>query len=156
MRTERNSGRIEQMNRIEFRVESEELGTGPADVLNLYVDGSRLQDLIRPYEQPFADAEGKPTLAGQYVGLIERGLSAKQFLNQPTQTWFGDGDTILLGCECGEAGCWPLTAHVEVGSHRVLWRHFRTGHRKWDLSAFGPFEFDRAKYDASLKQVFGQ
>jgi hypothetical protein len=143
------------VNRIEFRVEPEELGTGPADVLNLYVDGSLLQDQIRPYEQPFADAEGQPALAGQYVGLVKRGLSAKQFLSRPSQTWFGDGDTILLGCNCGDAGCWPLTAHVEVGP-RVVWRNFRTGHRKWDLSAFGPFEFDRAKYETSLNRVFGQ
>jgi hypothetical protein len=144
------------MNRIEFRVEPEELDSGPADVLNMYVDGSRLQDLIRPYEQPFADAEGHPSLAGQYVGLVHPGVPAEHYIDKPVATWFGDGDTILLGCNCGDAGCWPLTAYVRVGRHRVVWRNFRTGHRKWDLSEFGPFEFDRSKYEASLDRVFGQ
>lgn len=83
------------MNRIEFRVEPEELGTGPAEVLNLYVDGSRLQDLIRPYERPFADAEGHSSLAGQYVGLVRLSLSARQFLGRPVATWYGAGDTAI-------------------------------------------------------------
>lgn len=150
-----SGGHDGHVNRIEFRVQPEDLDSGPVDVLNLYVDGSRLPDLIRPYEQPFADAEGKPMLAGQYVGLIRRGLTGRHFLDKPVQTWFGDGDTILLGCTCGEAGCWPLTAHVEVGP-RVVWRNFRTGHRKWDLAAFGPFEFDRSQYEAALNRVFAQ
>lgn len=142
------------MNRIEFRVEPEGLDDGIGDVVNVYVDGSRLQDLIRPYEQPFADAEGHPPLAGQYVGLVRRGLSAGRFLGSPAAAWFGD-DSVLLGCACGEEGCWPLTAHIEIGP-RVVWRNFRTGYREWDLSAFGPFEFDRSQYEAALRRVFGR
>lgn len=143
------------MNGIEFRVEQEDLDDRITDVLNLYVDGTRLQDLIRPHEKPFADAEGHPSLAGQYVGLPKCGLSAQQFLGRPNQTWFGDGDTILLGCTCRDAGCWPLTARIEVGA-RVVWRDFRTGHRNWDLSDFGPFEFDRSQYESRISRQSGQ
>ena len=142
------------MNRIEFRVERAELGIGDADVMSLYVDEVLLQDLIRPLEQPFADAEGNSDLAGQYVGLanpIGLGWPSRHYLGEPKATWFGDGDTILLGCNCGDAGCWPLIARVELDEQHVTWRGFRTGHRDWDLSSFGPFAFDRQLYERSLR-----
>jgi hypothetical protein len=63
---------------------------------------------------------------------------------------FGDGETILLGCVCGEPSCWPLTAQVEVGDATVTWTGFRTGHRDWDLSGLGPFVFDRHQYETAL------
>lgn len=57
---------------------------------------------------------------------------------------------MLLGCQCGEWGCWPLTARIEVTDEVVRWSGFRTGHRDWDLAALGPFEFDRARYERAI------
>ncbi|HEY1095136.1 MAG TPA: hypothetical protein VGE61_10565 [Glycomyces sp.] len=63
-----------------------------------------------------------------------------------------DGDTVLLGCDCGDWGCWPLLAQVDVTDTTVTWRHFSNEHRPaWDLSGLGPFTFDRAQYEASLR-----
>ncbi|HEX6445524.1 MAG TPA: hypothetical protein VF053_10580 [Streptosporangiales bacterium] len=140
------------MHTIAFRVEEEELDSGRQEVVNVYVDGVRLEELARRVEQPFADAEGKPELAGSYVGLArDVRWPSRHFLGEPVERWFYDGDTIVLGCSCGEPGCWPLTAHVEVAQDTVTWQTFRTGHRAWDLSALGPFVFDRGRYEAALR-----
>ncbi len=76
--------------------------------------------------------------------------SARHFLGEPMASWFEDGDTVLMGCSCGEWDCWPLTARVLAGGDVVRWTNFRTGHRDWDLSALGPFEFARLQYEAAL------
>ena len=64
-----------------------------------------------------------------------------------------DGAAVLLGCTCGEWGRWPLTADVVVTPHQVVWRRFRHGHRAWDLSALGPFVFDREDDERALAAV---
>lgn len=115
-----------------------------------------LRDLARVVERPFAAAEGKPELAGSYAGLIADDRirwPSRHFIGEPAEQWFYDGDTVLLGCVCGEAGCSPLTAHVLVRPTTVEWRDFRTGHRPWDLSALGPFEFDRSQYETALAET---
>jgi hypothetical protein len=76
---------------------------------------------------------------------------ALHYLGDALDTWFDDGDTTLLGCICGESGCWPLTTFVQLGGDLVTWRNFQNGHRDWDLSALGPFVFDRTQYEAALR-----
>ena len=144
------------MDSVAFRIELEELaGEGPFPVVAIHVDGHKLQDLARVVEHPFAEAEGNASLAGSYAGLspstVARG--SRHFMGEPDEVWFGDGDTILLGCVCGEPGCWPLTAQVAVGDATVTWTGFRTGHRDWDLSGLGPFVFDRRQYERALVAV---
>lgn len=140
---------------VEFRLESEELGAGPATVVNLYVNDVRLQDLVRRVEQPYADADGEPSLAGEYAGLATGPqLPAEHYLGEPVETWFDDGDTVLLGCVCGSPGCWPLTARVTVAEDAVTWRDFRNGHRDWDLGSVGPFTFERKAYEEALRRAY--
>lgn len=115
------------------------------------VNGVRLAELARVVEMPSALAVGKPDLAGSYGGLAGPFLwPSRQYLGEPIEQWFFDGDTTLLGCVCSEAGCWPLTARVDVDEFTVQWSGFRMGHRDWDLSALGPFEFDRDQYERAL------
>lgn len=142
------------MDGIEFRVGMESLGAGDLLTVTPYVNGISLIELARRVENDPAIRDGQPTLAGSYAGLavggLERRVWAGWFLNDDADTWFGDGDSCLLGCTCGVTGCWPLTAMVAVGPDRITWSHFRTGHRDWDLGDLGPFVFDRARYEAAL------
>jgi hypothetical protein len=141
------------MDSVVFQVETVALGGGDAyPVVAIHINGVRLEDLARVVEQPFADAEGKPDLAGSYAGLAAATVAqgSRHFLGEPQDVWFDDGDTVLLGCICGESGCWPLTARVDVLDATVQWSGFRTGHRPWDLSALGPFTFDRGQYERAL------
>ncbi|MFJ8506302.1 hypothetical protein [Streptomyces avermitilis] len=62
--------------------------------------------------------------------------------------------TPVLGCECGEWGCWPLMASITVTSDYVTWDSFEQPHRKTrDYSGFGPFHFDRHQYDDAVKAL---
>lgn len=60
----------------------------------------------------------------------------------------------LLGCECGEWGCWPLLATIRATEETVTWSDFEQPHRKArDYAEFGPFVFDRAQYDEALAHL---
>ncbi|HST64214.1 MAG TPA: hypothetical protein VLM05_03405 [Mycobacteriales bacterium] len=139
------------MAAIEFRLRTEALGIGDVTTVTPYVDGVSLVELARRVESGPARADRQPDLAGAYAGLVVGDARWQDWYSgADPQVWFGDGDSCLLGCTCGETGCWPLTATVTVGPDTVVWDHFRTGHRRWDLAALGPFTFSRAAYDAAL------
>ena len=59
--------------------------------------------------KPWADREDKAHLAGSYVGLGPWAIGgySTHFLGNPQPVWFADGDTVLLGCDCGEWGAGP-------------------------------------------------
>ncbi|YCK33215.1 hypothetical protein ACNF49_03645 [Actinomadura sp. ATCC 39365] len=141
------------MNMIEFRV----VGPVAPSVyphMDILIDGINLIELARVVELPLAS---NPSIAGAYAGLLERDLicwPSTHFLGAPHLQWFSEGETVLLGCECGEWECWPLTAQVEVTEQIVTWSGFRNGHRRnWDLGALGPFVFDRQQYEVALRRT---
>ena len=137
------------MNAIEFRLRTEALGVGEVVTVTPYVDGVSLVERARRVEARQAGKERD--LAGSYAGLVVgRARWQDWYSGVRPQVWFGDGDSCLLGCGCGDTGCWPLTARVTVGVKTVVWAGFRTGHREWDLSALGPFTFARGAYEAAL------
>jgi hypothetical protein len=143
-----------RMREIEFRIETEELGEDLDEVVGIYVDGIRLQELVRVVELPFAEDEGHPDLAGGYVGLlIGRDLRwpRRHFLGEPVMAL--KGRTYLLGCVCGFAECWPLVARVTVTDTTVTWSDWMNGYRDWDLSALGDFVFDRGSYEEALVRM---
>lgn len=120
--------------------------------IGILINGRPLEVLAREVELAPASDEGKPKLAGDYSPLTLSDVRADRahFLGTPIASWFEDGDTVLMGCPCGEWGCWPLTARVEVSETTVAWTGFRNGHRDWDLSELGPFTFDRVQYEDAL------
>lgn len=141
------------MDSITFQATDLEYGTGRHRGILPVVNGVSLIERARRVEQLSANAEKHPDLAGNYAPLLSEGLPREHFLGQPTLSWFEDGDTVLLGCSCGDWGCWPLTARVKVDDRFVHWRDFRTGHRDWDLSELGPFRFSRSAYEQALRTV---
>jgi hypothetical protein len=107
-----------------------------------------------------AEADGDEDEApssGGYAGLDSLDgvfWPSLHFLGKPKLSYFGDGDTVLLGCPCGLWGCWPLSARVDVTNSSVTWSGFFNGMRRsWDLGALGPFVFDRRQYEASLRST---
>lgn len=143
------------VNVVEFKVVDQVLADMSAPVVGIWVDGVRLEELARRVELPFAAAEGKPHIAGSYAGLTARDdirWPSRHFLGESSLSNFADGDTVLLGCQCGDWGCWPLVADVAVTEAAVSWSHFRNGHQEaWDLNELRPFVFERAQYEAALR-----
>ena len=90
------------------------------------LDEIPLTELIQSYER----AKGyKP--AGGYGGLIPRwfnyGPLDIYFLGDfDNDSYFGRmGRIYLLGCSCGEVGCWPLAARVRTIADTVEWYAFQ-------------------------------
>jgi hypothetical protein len=79
---------------------------------------------------------------------------------EPNSYFAKIGSVYLLGCDCGEVGCWPLSAHIETEGESVKWTTFQQPHRSQrDYSAFGPFIFDADLYRrtvAALRDKFSQ
>ncbi|SCG64664.1 hypothetical protein [Micromonospora humi] len=110
------------MERIEFRTVEQDCGLGGLHPsLVPYLNGVSLPDLVGRIELPFARRAGTPALAGSYAGLLSSEVwwPSRHHLGDPVLSWFGDGGTVLLGCACGDWGCWPLTATVTVGQDTV-------------------------------------
>ena len=122
----------------------------PYHVARLVINGRDLVDLVAAFERDFAGE-----LAGAYEPLPANDLVApsRHLLGEPDGLYqYAEGRVALLGCECGESGCWPFVARIDVGDDRVTWRDFAQPHRpQWSYAGFGPFVFDRAAYEAAIR-----
>ena len=113
-----------------------------------YVNGKSLVEVVSAFER-----EQCFDPVGGYGGLIPEwfnyGPLDRYFLGdfEPNTYFANIGRVYLLGCECGEVGCWPLSAHIKTEGDSVMWTTFRQPHRpQRDYSAFGPFIFDADLY----------
>lgn len=118
------------------------------------IDGAPLSDLVAAYEV----RAGNEARTGHYSGipviLLPQGTVHAHFLGASGSSigTDDDGRTLVLMCECGEAGCWPLTCRIEVSESEIIWRDFRNPQRPaLDYSGLGPFVFSRAQYEDALR-----
>lgn len=128
--------------------------------LRIFVDDVDLVELVASVELDDAVKEGAPEIAGGYAGLPAwtlRGKLVEHFLGGPKSHMYcgPHGKTVLLGCDCGEPGCWPLMARVEASSTEVRWGDFEQPHRRgrWSHHALGPIVFDRGLYEKTLAEA---
>ena len=116
------------------------------------IDRTPLTQLIDRFEahagmQPAGDAYG-----GLIPQFFRFGSMEDHFHGRSTDAM--GPKTPLLGCECGEWGCWPLMARITVADDLVTWDAFEQPHRPArDYTAFGPFQFDRHQYDDAVREL---
>lgn len=129
-----------------------------ATVITPRVDGIMLTTLAEDFER----SHGLNDSAGGYGGLIPEffayGPLDRYFLGRSESAYFANtpGRIFVLGCACGEVGCWPLTCQVDARDGAVTWRSFEQPHRPTrDYSSFGPFVFDREQYEGALRSLPG-
>lgn len=144
------------MDRIHLKTEKVDTpACGPTDAVGIFINNRDLVDLARGVEGPSAAREGKKGLAGDYLGVPAGSVfrPSRRFLGEPD--WHLDGGygrISVLGCTCGDVGCWPLQARITVRESTVVWDDFVQPHRRgWDHSGLGPFTFDRGAYEAELR-----
>jgi len=128
--------------------------------VRVLVDERDLAELVREVELPHARAEGAPGIAGAYAGLapswFKGGLRAHFLGGDGSDLACGSREkTVLLGCDCGEPGCWPLMARVSVEDDAVVWSDFEQPHRRgaWSYEGFGPLRFEREQYERALAEA---
>jgi len=153
---------VRKMDVIQFARVKGENGALSGEV-HILINGRDLVQLIGEHERPFAVAEGSPSLAGAYVGLsaVHTAPPSGHFLGAPSWDIYRYGDKIqVLGCDCGEPGCWPLVCRIEVTAESVTWWDFEQPHRsgskgdrRWRYDGLSPFVFDRKAYEAALNCI---
>jgi len=122
-----------------------------------YVDDVSLVDLVSGFEH----AAGYD-VAGKYAGIVldhfNFGDLTSYLTGQPDSSYWEEAGAIaLLGCDCGEVGCWPLEAEVVTTDSRVTWRGFIQPHRpKRDYGSFGPLVFRRTHYEHAVREAVSQ
>jgi hypothetical protein len=118
------------------------------------VDDVSLVDLISGYEH----AAGFD-VPGAYAGLVldrfNFGDPTAYLLGRPDSAyWTKVGVIALLGCDCGEVGCWPLQARVLVDDDHVTWLGFSQPFRpQRDYGSFGPLTFRRSQYERAIRDA---
>lgn len=122
----------------------------------LSIDGTPLPNLVAMHKVDTGHTAGTGSYAGISLSLLSPTGILAHFLGG-SGTSLGadeDGRTLILMCECGEAGCWPLTCRIEVGEGDVIWRDFRNPQRpSLDYSGFGPFVFKRTEYEDAFRAI---
>jgi hypothetical protein len=145
------------VRKVRFEVRPWGSGTPLGRELLPYVDDVSLVDLVSGYEHA-----ARYDVAGEYAGLVPDhfnfGDLASYLTGQPDSSyWARRGAVALLGCECGEVGCWPLEAEVLTSEDVVTWRGFRQPYRPTrDYGSFGPFVFRRSHYERSIREAILQ
>jgi len=99
--------------------------------------------------------------AGGYDGLVpgtgRLGDLTRYYLGQDNGQWPAPGYAWLLGCDCGEPGCWPLKARITSDTTTVVWTDFTQPHRdSWDYTGLGPFVFGREQYEAAVRRAVNE
>jgi hypothetical protein len=126
----------------------------PARELVPYVDNISMVDLVRGYELA-AGYDVPGTYAGIVLDHVDVGDLTSYLAGEPQSAyWAKPGVIALLGCDCGEVGCWPLEARVLRQDGLVTWHSFLQPFRSdRDYRAFGPFVFQRVQYERAVKEA---
>jgi hypothetical protein len=130
------------------------LATGTKTVVPA-IDGISLVDLVAAYETQ----RGYDDPAGGYGGIVPEymryGPIDDYFLGRGISPCLNeDGTQYLLGCQCGEVGCWPLMGRIVALAGRYEWRDLHNPFRDArDYSGLGPFRFEAAAYEKTARQL---
>ncbi len=119
----------------------------PPFEIELRVNGRDLVELVLDAEAE-AGRHHPEGLAGIRVDGLEL---ARDRLLGVARDWPDDGQILLLDCPvCGIEGCDRVTATVDIGGDRVVWREFRA----FDGPVSGlRFTFDREAYEAEVNRA---
>jgi hypothetical protein len=113
------------------------------------IAGSRLIDLVREYERSMGYEP-----AGSYAGLILSFLNFGQLDQHYEGRGFDAPQAVVLGCGCGESGCWPLLVSVTTEPGYVTWSEFSQPHRpNWDYAGMGTYRFERWQFDQAVQDL---
>jgi hypothetical protein len=115
------------------------------------VNGVRLTALITEFE-----SEHQYEPVGGYAGIVptHSNFGALDEYFMASHSTLPDQRCYLLGCECGEVGCWPLEVRIVVSEQDIVWEGFKQPFRpERDYSCFGPFRFDLEQYRRSVIEL---
>jgi hypothetical protein len=116
--------------------------------VRILINGSDLRTLVGELEVTSAAATGSAGPAGAYHYLSGYHFPSGVFEGRPDDPGLlREGQVTLMGCDCGEVGCWPFLASISVQDGAVRWTGFRQPFRPaWTYDALGTLRFDADEY----------
>ena len=116
------------------------------------LNGTPLSQMVASFER----TKGFEPVGG-YTGIVPEnfrfGPLEAYFMGQSNDPLFSEG-VYLLGCTCGEVGCWPLRGRISKRGEVMVWDRFHQPHRpERDYSEFGPFSFELGAYDRAVRDA---
>lgn len=135
---------VEQVELRSRSTEAGEIDRGSHARLRVIVNGRGLREQVRDSEQAGAPPGSGPFGAYAYVASYE--FPDGLFDGTPADRQLRFGDRVaLMGCDCGEIGCWPLIVRITDEGATVRWDDFAQPHRPgWIIE--GSFVFDAVAY----------
>ena len=116
------------------------------EVVEIYINGKEIIEILKEIEIPFANNEGHISIAGAYGHLTPNELYSELMDSE---------ESALVCCgDCGLIGCWAVVINVEMDEDYVYWKEFRHNHRDWEYNI--SFKFHRTEYENVLKKIFVQ
>lgn len=128
--------------------------------IRIFIDGMTLREMVKEFEE----AHGYEP-SGSHAGL----MPAAFWISRGVRPFIADADDgarrrqrrgkpdprqAVLGCGCGDMGCWPLLTQITLRKREVTWARFKQFFRpEWDYSDFGPFTFVREQYEEALAEL---
>jgi hypothetical protein len=142
-------GEIRVLRTVSFEIVLER-----TPVVTPHVDRISLASLVEAYERANNYADGR-CYGGLRPEWYKYGPLNDYFTgNVSSDHWSKKSGIYLLGCQCGEVGCWPLIASVRRAGDTFQWEQFRQPFRlQRDYSGFGPFIFDRTQYEDAVSDL---
>jgi hypothetical protein len=119
------------------------------------IDSIPLTELISTFEREhgFQPDDGYGGLIPQHYDYGPLGRYFMADFDHDSH-WKNLGGVWVLGCECGEVGCWPLQCRIRSDGRNVTWDNFKQPHRPGrDYSQFGPFIFVQHQYEAAVANL---
>ncbi len=128
--------------------------------LEVLIDKEPLIDFVKKVEQPYAQAEGLPNLAGCYQNVpLTLALSPyKHFLGEPSRRYSREGKAmVLIGDESFSADVrkeWSLSVKISLYRRLVVWHSFSQQTKsKWGYFEPELLVFSRYQYEEALQEL---
>jgi hypothetical protein len=130
----------------------EALPAGGGAYTRLSVNDEPLVQMVRRWELQLVGPAGETHLAGAYRPLWGYGFERGLFFGRPASENLDYGDRVaLMGCVCGDVGCWPFLASIEVTEDEIAWTAFRQPHRRrWNYARLPRLLFERSQYEFAV------
>jgi len=125
----------------------------PPLIVEYYINGVCLLDLIRELEAPFAEKEDPPMKPADY-GHNPSCYMAEQFSTAltPDDYYYDYGVELYCCSGCGESGCWSVVCKFREDGDHILMTEFHHNHRQnWQYPV--SFRFTRENFDAEMRKL---
>lgn len=115
-------------------------------VVEIYIDGKKLIDIIRVIETPYTEVPGAYGHVSPY-DLYDDLCTATD--GHSYSCLYG---VYLFCCRgCGEPGCWSVTCKVKEDEKFVYWYSFEHEHRDWSYNL--NYRFDKTAYAQAMEKL---